>query len=389
MKTRILGLAGMALGLAMAWAAPASAGTVTLPLGTSTCGTAPGTNCLVFDQFTVFSLALLNYQAGFGDINGNDPYAVDTNGTALDKALVVGTGSGGHQDNTDLGLPAGTVDNAYATPNTAPGSPITNFATKQGVPNVQNSTEGTQGGSIPGNTSNTWDITTSSLKTYLNGGELVFFFNLNQTNSGSTTYLNNVEDALGWLSVTLRNNDGSVSTTIYLDGDACTGTAPPSNDPICPSGEKYTPNQNVGDNNNSNILTDQPANHNDWAYIHGEICVGKTGTALAGAVLGFGSCGANGVSSADGDTVNQNLGAGLAAFALFSQQLNDLLYGANSPYTVMSVDFRMAALNNGFENLLIFSSNAIPQQVPEPLTITLFGAGLAGLGLLRRRRRKA
>jgi len=55
----------------------------------------------------------------------------------------------------------------------------------------------------------------------------------------------------------------------------------------------------------------------------------------------------------------------------------------------LSVDLRMAALDNGYEQLLIYSSNAIPQEVPEPLTITLFGAGVAGLGLLRRRRRKA
>jgi len=53
---------------------------------------------------------------------------------------------------------------------------------------------------------------------------------------------------------------------------------------------------------------------------------------------------------------------------------------------VMSIDFRMAALTNGYEQLLIFAGNQIPTDVPEPLTITLFGAGLAGLGLWRRRR---
>ena len=42
------------------------------------------------------------------------------------------------------------------------------------------------------------------------------------------------------------------------------------------------------DNNNSNILADQSALHDEFAYIHGQICVSP-----AGAVVGFGAC-ANG-----------------------------------------------------------------------------------------------
>jgi len=47
------------------------------------------------------------------------------------------------------------------------------------------------------------------------------------------------------------------------------------------------------------------------------------------------------------------------------------------------VNVGAVAEDNGYEQLLILSNNAIPQDVPEPLTITLFGTGLAGLGLLR------
>jgi len=44
-------------------------------------------------------------------------------------------------------------------------------------------------------------------------------------------------------------------------------------------------------------------------------------------------------------------------------------------------------LRRGYEQLLIYSSNSVPQDIPEPVTVTLFGAGLAALGLLRRRRK--
>ena len=54
----------------------------------------------------------------------------------------------------------------------------------------------------------------------------------------------------------------------------------------------------------------------------------------------------------------------------------------------MSIDWRMADENNGFEQMFILAGGA-PARVPEPITIGLFGAGLAGVGLLRRRNKKA
>jgi hypothetical protein len=45
----------------------------------------------------------------------------------------------------------------------------------------------------------------------------------------------------------------------------------------------------------------------------------------------------------------------------------------------MSVDLRMASEDNGYEQLII-------RALPEPLTIALFGAGLLGLTMLRRRK---
>src|SRR5690242_17606773 len=94
-------LTGAAFGLILASATPAFAGAVTLPIP-GNCGTVPGTNCLVFDDFTVYSLALLNFQAGAGPVTAGDPYDVSTNGIALQNALVIGTGVGGSGSiNTD------------------------------------------------------------------------------------------------------------------------------------------------------------------------------------------------------------------------------------------------------------------------------------------------
>jgi len=353
-------LSAAAFGLALACAAPASAAVILPP---PNCGTVAGTNCLQFDDFTVYSLALLNLQAGAGKIGPSDPFAVSTNGTALQNALVIGTGvAGAGSLNSDV-VSGGNADDAYRTP-TAPGGGITNF-----VPDATN--QGLQGGAIPGNTSGTWDINISALNTYLNGGTLNFFFNLNQTNSQTTTYLNSPEDALGWMQVTLRNTTNNTSVSFWLDGDACNGVIGAPNSPNCDPTQSYPQN-----NANNTILPIDP-NHDEWAYIHGQICASP-----AGAVVHFGACAP---SDHVNSTVNQNLGANDAAFGLYSNTLQTALNSGD--YDVMSIDFRMAALTNGYEQLLIFASNNVPTDIPEPLTITMFGAGLAGVGLWRRRRK--
>ena len=53
----------------------------------------------------------------------------------------------------------------------------------------------------------------------------------------------------------------------------------------------------------------------------------------------------------------------------------------------MTVDLRRAGLTNGSEQLFISSGENPPVDIPEPWTIGLFGAGLIGAGLLRRRKK--
>jgi hypothetical protein len=358
----VFGLSAGTFAAVLAVSSPVSAAPL---LPAPNCGTVAGTNCLVFSDFTVYSLALLNFQAGAGPVGPGDPFAVSTNGISLQNALVVGTGVGGAGSiNSDV-LPGTLVDNANDTPNAAGGG-LTNF---QGSAINQ----GAQGSLIPNNSDTTWDVSVPALMTYLNGGNLNFFFNLNQTNSNVTTYLNDPEDALGWLAVTVSDSTGvHASQTAYLNGNNCNGVLGLAGSTHCDPGQSVDQSISPG---NSDIL---PSGE-DWAYIHGQICVSP-----AGAVVGFGAC-------AKGDhvdsTVDQNLGANDAAFGLYSALLQGWLNSGF--YDKLSVDLRMAAEDNGYEQLLIYAGNNVPLDMPEPLTITLFGAGLAGVGLLRRRHKKA
>jgi hypothetical protein len=360
--------AATALVIAVGGSSAASAD-VNLPTGN--CGFAATNNCLVFDDFNVYSLAVLNYQTTGGNIKPGDPYDVSTNGNALRDALVVGTGVSGAVNNLDV-IPSGAVDDAYNTPSDA-GNGLSNFRTSSGTANTDAATS-----LIPGNTTGTWDIMVDDLVTYLDGGQLAFFFNLNQANS-LTTYLNNKQDALGWMAVTLTDTQGSNgSITFWLDGNACDG---PLADPThCDPGQSYKGTQPPLSNANyanQNILPNDP-DHDEWAYIHGQVCMSPQG-----AIVGFGACAQNDHTNT---TVNQNLSANNAAFALYSELLQQALMSGD--YDKMSVDFRMAALTNGYEQLLIFAATSIP----EPLTIFMFGAGLLGLtgfAGLRRRKLKA
>src|SRR5436190_20596567 len=136
MKLRIASLstvAAAALALSVfGFAVPAVA--ADLP-GIANCGTGPTNNCLVFGDFQVFSLALLDYQA-INQHNPGDPYYVVSNGGTIQNAIVVGSGNGPRNNNQDLGLPGGvdngfdtsTTPNFQMTPGTEPALPLLPFA---------------------------------------------------------------------------------------------------------------------------------------------------------------------------------------------------------------------------------------------------------------------
>jgi hypothetical protein len=160
--------------------------------------------------------------------------------------------------------------------------------------------------------------------------------------------------------------------TVRLDGNNCTGT-----------GGTCIPD--VLDAQQAGVNDILPTANDQWALVHGTICAAPDGS-----VVWLGHCADSLAPVPPGSTdISQNLGANNAAFALFSQDLQDALDSGAFDGGIMSVDARMAALNNGYEQLFILAGNAIPNiDIPEPLTVSLFGAGLAGAAALRRRKAK-
>jgi hypothetical protein len=354
----LLSLTGAAFTIALASASPASADVI-LPV--PDCGLGATNNCLTFSDFTVYSLALLSFKNGDGVPQMNEPYFVKSVGNEIADAVVIGSHDANAVGNQGIASVAGKVDDAFQTP-TGLGSSTANFQMTAG-------TEPTP--TFTGDTAGLWNIQTSALTDYLNGGALTFFFNLNQVNSDNT-YLTSGQDALGALDVIFTSSVGAPTLTFRLNGNDCGGGV----GSCIPNAQSFA--QISGVNDFLPNPTDQ------WAYIHGAICVTDTGE-----VLGFGTCAEvadQGIDTTGGNTVNQNLGAGSAAFALFSQGAQDAL--DSGLYDIMSVDLRMAAVDNGFEQLFILPTQGITIQTPEPLTISLLGAGLAGAVALRRRKAK-
>ena len=382
------GASACALALAMSMSSGASAEIV---LPTPVCGIEG--NCLVFDEFTVYSLAVLNFQAGFGSLESGDPYQVDSSGTAIANALVIGSHPENAVRNQDLELT--TTDSGYYLPDnissgfanylmTALGGsdgqqndtgnpkqldpdPIDGFVGDNvrkgdtdinnndapGVPDAVGHTP-INDGSLP-----LWDITTSALMEFLGSSELVFYFNLNEENGGT---LDSGQDMLGYVDVYLTGR--GLDDVIGTDDDVVEKYTLSGNN--CSYGPDFCPALSRSQTPVDDIL---PEAGDNWAYVHGEICVSDTGVLLnAGPCVGA------------GNTINQNLGANTAAFGLYSAALNeDLRTGG---WDIMSVDLRMGHIGNGFEQLFI-----LPTTIPEPGTLALFGSALLALfGFCQRRR---
>jgi len=347
MLKRMLAVFGVLLGLMLGFTTPA-AKAATLP----TCNpVGPTANCLVFGDFNVYSLPLLDLQGGGDGVPGpGDPFYFSSTYGQIQNYTIVGINNG---NCTNTGNPTGAADCSYNTPSQ---SSTNIFSTKTAEAGGVADPGGA--GEFAGDTDDTWDITTTALTSLIGGAgnPLTAFFAFNESNQAGT----GLEGAslLTWVKVTLTDLDGgNAPVSFYLcAGPACQGTEPTT---------ASLPAANA----------DQ-AGSLPWAYVHSGICTIGTN------FVGFPD--ANGDCPAGATLRNQNnLGQNAAAFMVNSPALDAALATGN--YDVMQVLWKMAHISGGGETAWIQPSDA-PTVIAEPSTLASFALALVALGFVMRRR---
>jgi hypothetical protein len=352
-------------------------------------GTLPaGGDPVTSQQYQDFTIYSLNYLQNL-NVKGypglpSPTYNVPSNLGYVSNQLVSVTGNtGAPADNFDVcggTSVTGPCDNAYNYP-PPQGTFFSSFAVSD--PSV----------AVPGEpTRSTWTATADALRTFLQGRDMIAMFNLNEDNGGALNTLDG-QALLVSARVQLSDQLGNVLYTFYLGANNAlglpltakevweSGLEEPEADPTnivagteaagADGNELYDPM--LG---NLGLFGNYSADPR-WAYVHGAIAVDAT----TGVFLGFGTCVELSLSNCD--TINQNLGANEVAFAAFNQLLSDLI---NNDLNVafMNIDFVTSGQSNGFEQLFITAAD-IPTLVPEPTALSLFGLGLLGLAVTRRR----
>lgn len=367
---KILSVGAIALGIA--GIAPNAAAVVTLP--DPNCGPSVGNNCLTFGDFSVYSLALLNFAATGDAANPGpgDPFYVKSSPGELgvDGYIVYGTGT----NNNGVVTNVAGMDNSFSTPTGGIASFDTLNSGQEPLPD-----------GFAGDQVNYWNSTTAAIRSVVGpGGQFVVYFNLNETGNDNLAGI----DLLTWGQAVLCQAGGVNCLTFTLTGNSPGGvvdTTAPDETASGPASALYDPN--VGDPNDPR-----------WVYVHGTICARQNGGVPE--FLHFGPCTAFEKTAAGGNyfDLNQNLGANQAAFAIYNQALSDLIMDPNSGYTEFSLRYIFGQENNGYEQLFSQATNVIQRcplndptcfpPLPEPGSIALTGLALLSLLAVRRRRVK-
>jgi hypothetical protein len=318
---------------------------------------------------------------------GCDFYVPSTPG-AIQDLIVVATGASGTGVNTNL---AG-INDAYSSPS---GNNSDNFYETSNSANDP-------GSSISAPTNDydyTWDADVAALNSFLDGGDMVVYFNNNQINACDSGCQNLAAWARLWVTdaadtlvgevyefVNQLPGTPNVSGAYNLFSSGTSGGIPFGDPTAFTSAATTAPGYQPLAGTNAET---------DYVLSGGEICLS------AGALIV--DCDGPDVA----ERISHNLGANEAAYALVFPELNALMAGLGlAAGNTLHLDFKLGCdplagaeddgictglpddygrnLNNGYEQIFIASTKS-EIEVPEPGTLLLLAVGLLLVVAGRRR----
>lgn len=340
-----------------------------------------GIGYVTYGDFNSYSLPIAAIQAGCASFNSGCPFYVQSGPGQIQDLVVVATGASGTPVNTNF---AG-MDNAYSTPSGVSGS---NFFSTGTV------SDPSQVSAFSGDKTETWDSSLLSLKSFLAGDAMAFFFNNNNLNGA------NLQSLAVWAQMEVTDNNGD-SLGIFdftNNGDSYNLVSEGGGGDFLGDVTSYT------STGNGPVLGDNTAT--DYVLAGGPICLNHS--LIPGVPVPV-ACDS---ALAEDGPINHNLGADTAAYAVIAPELNDLLDSLFAlddlllqDYT-LHIDLRLGCdpgfgsssdeictgalsgygknINNGYEQLFIGAVNTSsvpPNEIPEPGTLFLLAGAILALRL--------